>query len=86
LIKIAIVILFIISSFAYVEPDNWTPFMPMCFEGVIAGAATVFVAYLVFDAIANASEEVKNPQKAIPIGIIGALGVCTILFIGVSFV
>ncbi|MCY7674811.1 amino acid permease [Bacillus safensis] len=86
LIKIAIVLLFIIAGFAYVKPENWTPFMPMGFHGVIAGAATVFFAYLGFDAIANASEEVKNPQKAMPIGIIGALGVCTILYIGVSFV
>ena len=86
LIKIAIVLLFIISGFAYVKPENWTPFMPMGFNGVIAGAATVFFAYLGFDAIANASEEVKNPQKAMPVGIIGALGVCTILYIGVSFV
>ncbi|MCG8398266.1 amino acid permease [Bacillus atrophaeus] len=86
LMKIAIILLFIIVGIGYVKPDNWSPFMPFGINGVIASAATVFFAYLGFDAVSNASEEVKNPQKNMPIGIIGALAICTILYIAVSFV
>ncbi|MCY8507782.1 amino acid permease, partial [Bacillus atrophaeus] len=84
--KIAIILLFIIVGIGYVKPDNWSPFMPFGINGVIASAATVFFAYLGFDAVSNASEEVKNPQKNMPIGIIGALAICTILYIAVSLV
>ncbi|MGM0861889.1 MAG: amino acid permease [Bacillota bacterium] len=86
LMKIAIILLFIIVGIGYVKPDNWSPFMPFGINGVIASAATVFFAYLGFDAVSNASEEVKNPQKNMPIGIIGALAICTILYIAVSLV
>ncbi|WP_343310232.1 amino acid permease [Bacillus atrophaeus] len=86
LMKIAIILLFIIVGIGYVKPDNWSPFMPFGIDGVIASAATVFFAYLGFDAVSNASEEVKNPQKNMPIGIIGALAICTILYIAVSLV
>ncbi|MCY7946833.1 amino acid permease [Bacillus atrophaeus] len=86
LMKIAIILLFIIVGIGYVKPDNWSPFMPFGINGVIASAATVFFAYLGFDAVSNASEEVKNPQKNMPIGIIGALAICTILYITVSLV
>ncbi|MGK9430076.1 amino acid permease [Bacillus atrophaeus] len=86
LMKIAIILLFIIVGIGYVKPDNWSPFMPFGINGVIASAATVFFAYLGFDAVSNASEEVKNPQKNMPIGIIGALAICTMLYIAVSLV
>ncbi|MGV4321487.1 amino acid permease [Bacillus mojavensis] len=86
LMKIGIILLFIIVGFGYVKPDNWTPFMPFGMKGVIVSAATVFFAYLGFDAVSNASEEVKHPQKNMPIGIISALAVCTILYITVSLV
>ncbi|MBT2625565.1 amino acid permease [Bacillus sp. ISL-32] len=86
LMKIAIILLFIIVGIGYVKPDNWSPFMPFGINGVVASAATVFFAYLGFDAVSNASEEVKNPQKNMPIGIIGALAICTILYIAVSLV
>lgn len=66
LMKIGIILLFIIVGIGYVKPDNWSPFMPFGMKGVIVSAATVFFAYLGFDAVSNASEEVKNPQKTCP--------------------
>jgi APA family basic amino acid/polyamine antiporter len=84
LIKLAVVVLFIGVGVWYVEPSNWTPFMPFGFSGVTSGAATVFFAYIGFDAVSSAAEEVKNPQKNMPIGIIASLLVCTVLYIVVS--
>ncbi|SFB07942.1 MULTISPECIES: amino acid permease [unclassified Bacillus (in: firmicutes)] len=84
IIKVAVVLLFIGVGVWYVEPANWTPFMPYGFSGVTAGAATVFFAYIGFDAVSTAAEEVKNPQRNMPIGIIASLAVCTILYIIVS--
>ncbi|MCY8138160.1 amino acid permease [Bacillus inaquosorum] len=86
LMKIGIILLFIIVGIGYVKPENWSPFMPFGMKGVIVSAATVFFAYLGFDAVSNASEEVKNPQKNMPVGIISALAVCTVLYITVSLV
>ncbi|KOO43841.1 amino acid permease [Priestia koreensis] len=84
LIKLAVVILFIAVGVWYVKPENWTPFMPFGFSGVATGAATVFFAYIGFDAVATAAEEVRNPQRNMPIGIIASLLVCTALYIIVS--
>ncbi|MBM7694126.1 APA family basic amino acid/polyamine antiporter [Peribacillus deserti] len=86
LIKLAVVILFIAVGVWYVKPDNWTPFMPFGFDGVATGAATVFFAYIGFDAVSTAAEEVRNPQKNMPIGIISSLAVCTVLYIIVSLI
>ncbi|MEH7123572.1 amino acid permease [Bacillus sp. JJ1532] len=85
-VKVAVVLLFIIIGAWYVEPDNWTPFMPFGFSGVVTGAAVVVFAYFGFDAVSTAAEEVKNPQRNLPIGIISSLAVCTILYIAVSLV
>lgn len=84
IIKLAVVFLFIGVGVWYVKPVNWTPFMPFGFSGVATGAATVFFAYIGFDAVSTAAEEVKNPQRNMPIGIIASLLVCTILYIVVS--
>ncbi len=84
LVKLAVVILFIAVGVWYVKPSNWTPFMPFGFKGVATGAATVFFAYIGFDAVSTAAEEVKNPQRNMPIGIIASLLVCTVLYIIVS--
>lgn len=85
-IKVAVVLLFIMVGVWYVEPANWTPFMPFGFSGVTAGAAVVVFAYFGFDAVSTAAEEVKNPQRNLPIGIISALAICTILYIAVSLI
>ncbi|MEI2401223.1 amino acid permease, partial [Paenibacillus phytohabitans] len=85
-IKIGVILLFIGVGIFYVEPANWQPIMPFGINGVISGAALVFFAYLGFDAVSSAAEEVKNPQRNMPIGIIGSLVICTILYGAVSLV
>jgi APA family basic amino acid/polyamine antiporter len=86
LIKIGVVLLFVVVGAFYVKPSNWTPFMPFGFSGVIKGAATAFLAYIGFDAVSSASEEVRRPQRDMPIGILSSLGVCMVLYIAVSVV
>ncbi|HET7580010.1 MAG TPA: amino acid permease, partial [Bacillales bacterium] len=85
-IKVGIILLFIGVGLFYVKPANWQPFMPFGINGVISGAALVFFAYLGFDAVSSAAEEVKNPQRNMPIGIIGSLFICTGLYVAVSLV
>ncbi len=81
------VVLFVIGAGAfYVEPANWHPFMPFGFNGVVAGAATVFFAYIGFDAVTTAAEEARNPERDMAIGIIGSLVGCTILYLAVAAV
>ncbi|MBL1704603.1 amino acid permease, partial [Klebsiella pneumoniae] len=75
-----------VAGAKYVKPENWTPFIPFGYDGIITGAATVFFAFLGFDAIATAAEETKKPQRDLPIGIIGSLLICTVLYMIVSFV
>ncbi|WP_026679527.1 amino acid permease [Fictibacillus gelatini] len=86
IIKIAVVLLFIAVGVWYVKPVNWAPFMPFGFSGVATGAAVVVFAYFGFDAVSTAAEEVRNPQRNLPIGIISALSICTILYIIVSLI
>ncbi|WP_114571343.1 amino acid permease [Exiguobacterium flavidum] len=83
-IKLAVVVLFIVVGVGYVEPTNWTPFTPFGWGGVFSGAAIVFFAYIGFDAVTSAAEEVRDPQKNLPRGIIGSLAVCTILYVIVA--
>ena len=85
-IKVFVILLFIAVGVFYVEPTNWTPMLPFGFSGVLTGAALVFFAYLGFDAVSAAAEEVKNPQRNMPIGIIGSLLICTVLYVIVSLV
>ncbi|MCL9662682.1 amino acid permease [Paenibacillus hunanensis] len=85
-IKLIVVIVFIAVGVFYVQPSNWTPFLPFGWGGVTAGAATVFFAYIGFDAVSTAAEEVKRPQRDLPIGIIASLAICTVLYIVVSLI
>ena len=85
-IKLAVIFMFIFAGMFYVKPENWTPFMPNGFEGVISGAFIIFFAYIGFDAISTAAEETKNPQKNLPIGLIGTLAICTVVYILTSLV
>jgi APA family basic amino acid/polyamine antiporter len=84
LIKLAVVILFILVAAGHVNTQNWEPFMPFGFNGVIGGAALIFFAYIGFDAVSTAAEEARNPQRDLPIGIIASLAVCTLLYIIVA--
>jgi APA family basic amino acid/polyamine antiporter len=85
-IKVAIVLIFIYLGISHVNPVNYADFMPFGWTGVIAGAAIVFFAYIGFDAVSTAAEEVKNPQRDLPVGILVSLLVCTILYIVVAAV
>jgi APA family basic amino acid/polyamine antiporter len=84
LIKTGVVLLFIFVGVNYVKPDNWQPFMPFGAGSVMSAAALVFFAFIGFDAVTSAAEEVKNPARDLPIGIIGSLAVCTVLYVAVS--
>lgn len=86
IVKIAVIILFLIVGAFYIKPTNWTPFMPFGFSGVVTGAATAFLAYIGFDVVATAAEEVRNPQRDLPRGIIGSLIVCSLLYVLVTAV
>jgi amino acid transporter len=84
--KVVVVILVIVVGFFYVEPTNWTPFLPNGFAGVLHGVSAVFFAYIGFDAISTTAEECKNPQRDLPKGMIYSLVICTILYILIAFV
>ncbi|VBB08766.1 amino acid/polyamine transporter i [Lucifera butyrica] len=83
-IKLAAVFIFLLLAGPKVNPANWSPLMPFGFSGVAAGAAIIFFAYIGFDAVATAAEECKNPNRDLPIGIIGSLIACTVLYIVVA--
>jgi|RhiMetdeSRZDD1v2_1073273.scaffolds.fasta_scaffold06234_16 basic amino acid/polyamine antiporter, APA family len=85
-IKIAAVLFFLVAGVWYVQPANWTPFMPYAWSGVMTGAAVVFFAYIGFDAVSTTAEEAKNPTRDLPIGIIASLVICTLLYVAVSAV
>ena len=86
IIKVAVIALFVLVGAFYVKPDNWTPFVPNGIKGIELGIFTIFYAYVGFDAISTAAEETKNPQKDLPIGLIGSLLVCSIIYILVTIV
>ncbi|MBI4811484.1 MAG: amino acid permease [Ignavibacteriales bacterium] len=83
-IKLIILFFFIYSGVKYVKPENWSPFMPNGFSGVWVGASLIFFAYIGFDAISTAAEECKRPGRDMPIGIIGSLVICTLIYIVVA--
>jgi basic amino acid/polyamine antiporter, APA family len=83
-IKVGVVLLFIVVGARHVQPSNWQPFMPYGYNGMLSAAALVFFAFIGFDAVTSAAEEVKRPERDLPIGIIGSLAACTILYVVVS--
>ena len=85
-IKLAAVFIFLLLAGPHVNTMNWEPFMPFGFSGVAGGAAIVFFAYIGFDAVATSAEECRNPSRDLPIGIIGSLVICTILYVLVAAV
>jgi len=85
-VKLGCVGLFLFLATPHIDPLNWQPFLPFGLSGVASGAAIVFFAYIGFDAVSTAAEECKNPNHDIPIGIIGSLVVCTVLYIAVAAV
>jgi basic amino acid/polyamine antiporter, APA family len=93
-LKVAIVLVFIFAGIWYVNPSNWTPFIPpntgefghYGWSGILRGAALVFFAYIGFDAVSTAAQETKNPKRDMPIGILASLVICTVLYIAVAFV
>ena len=85
-IKLAVIALFVVAGAFFVKPENWTPFAPHGGAGILAGAFLIFFAYIGFDALATAAEECKNPQKDLPIGIIGSLIITTIVYVLVALV
>jgi APA family basic amino acid/polyamine antiporter len=85
-LKLAVLALFIVAGLTHINTDNYTPFAPNGFRGIHQGAAIVFFAYIGFDAISTAAEETKNPQRNLPIGILGGLAICTIIYVIVGAV
>lgn len=86
IIKLAIIALVIAVGVFYVDIDNWTPFMPNGFGGVMAGVSAVFFAYIGFDAVSTLAEESKNPQRDLPKGMIYSLVICTVIYIILALV
>jgi APA family basic amino acid/polyamine antiporter len=85
-VKLGVIALFVLAGALFVRPENWTPFAPNGFDGIFMGAFIIFFAYIGFDALATAAEECKNPQKDLPIGILGSLLVTTIVYVLVALV
>jgi basic amino acid/polyamine antiporter, APA family len=93
IIKVLVLLIFIVVGFGKIDPSNWTPFIPPSegfgeygITGILRAAGVVFFAYIGFDAVSTAAQEAKNPQKTLPIGILGSLAISTILYISVSLV
>ena len=84
--KLSVIFLFLIIATPMVKLENWSNFAPFGISGIFIGAATVFYAYICFDAVATAAEECKNPKRDLPIGIIASAVICAILYISVALV
>lgn len=85
-LKILVILFVIALGFFYVNPGNWSPFMPNGFSGVLKGVSAVFFAYIGFDAVSTTAEECANPQRDLPRGMIYSLIICTVLYVLISFV
>jgi APA family basic amino acid/polyamine antiporter len=93
-IKLIVILLFIGFGLSFIDTANWKPFIPpntgefghFGLSGILRGAGVIFFAYIGFDAVSTAAQEAKNPQRDMPIGILGSLAVCTLLYVLVSAV
>jgi APA family basic amino acid/polyamine antiporter len=85
-VKLVVLALFIVAGATHINTANYHPFAPNGFTGIHQGAAIVFFAYIGFDAISTAAEETKNPQRNLPIGILGGLAICTVIYIVIGIV
>lgn len=83
-LKLVIIFVFLIVSVPYIKTENYVEFFPFGWHGVFVGAATIFFAYLGFDSVATTAEECKNPKRDLPIGIIGGLTICTLIYVVVA--
>jgi APA family basic amino acid/polyamine antiporter len=86
IIKVAAIVIFVAAAAGSVKTENWVPFMPNGFPGVVTGAAIVFFTYIGFDSVSTAAEECRSPQRDLPFGILMTLLVCTVLYVSVSLV
>jgi len=94
ILKVGIVLLVVLVGLPHVRPANWTPFIPpntgewgsYGWSGVLRGAGLVFFSYIGFDTVSTAAQESKNPQRDMPLGILGSLAICTLLYVVVSAV
>ena len=94
MLKVLIVLVILFIGIQHITPSNWKPFIPpntgewgtFGWSGVLRGAGLVFFAYIGFDAVSTAAQESRNPQKDLPIGILGSLAICTLLYVAVSAV
>jgi basic amino acid/polyamine antiporter, APA family len=85
-VKLLVLALFVVVGSMHIDPANYHPFAPNGWRGIHQGAAIVFFAYIGFDAISTAAEETKNPQRNMPIGILGGLAICTVIYVIVGIV
>ncbi len=85
-IKLFVIFLFVFTGMFYVSPENWVPFAPNGMKGILSGAFLIFFAYVGVDAVSSAAEETKDPQKNLPIGLLGTLIACTIVYIATALV
>ena len=86
LLKIAAILIFVAAGSAYIHPENWHPFAPNGWSGILTGGSIIFFTFIGFDSVSTAAEECKQPQRDVPIGIIATLIVCTVLYISVAIV
>lgn len=83
-VKLGVILIFIVLAYRNFHIQNWFPFMPYGWHGMVEGAALIFFAYIGFDAVSTAAEEAIDPQRSLPIGILGSLVICTVLYMLVA--
>jgi len=85
-IKVGAILIFIFGAAHAVDPANYSPYLPNGFQGLLTGSAIVFFTYIGFDSVSTAAEETRNPQRDLPVGIVGTLVICGLLYVAVAVV